>query len=78
MVLKKTHFLVILSILYSGFLSAQPWTIFRGNQQLTGATTASIPDKPKLLSSFQTGDDIKASPVVDGQTIFCGSTDGTM
>ena len=58
--------------------SAQSWTIFRGNQQLTGATSASIPDKPKLLASYQTGDDIKASPVVDGQTIFCGSTDGTM
>ena len=58
--------------------SAQSWTIFRGNQQLSGATVANLPEKPKLLSSFQTGDDIKASPVVDGQTIFCGSTDGTI
>ena len=24
---------------------AQSWSIFRGNQQLTGATTASVPDK---------------------------------
>jgi len=54
------------------------WSIFRGNHQFTGTTSASIPDKPKLLFSFQTGDDIKASPVVSGQTIFCGSTDGSM
>lgn len=77
--MKKTYFLVVLFISYSGFLSAQTsWSIFRGNQQLTGATSASLPEKLKLLSSFQTGDDVKASPVVDGQTIFCGSTDGNM
>ncbi|KKQ60432.1 MAG: Cell surface protein/ lipoprotein, partial [Parcubacteria group bacterium GW2011_GWE2_38_18] len=69
----------IILIFYSGFLSAQSsWPIFRGNQQLSGAISASLPEKPKLLSSFQTGDDIKASPVISGQTIFCGSTDGTM
>ena len=54
------------------------WTIFRGNQQLSGMTSANLPEKPKLLCSFQTGDDIKASPVVDDQTIYCGSTDGSM
>jgi outer membrane protein assembly factor BamB len=31
-----------------------------------------------LLFSFQTGDDIKASPVATDQAIFCGSTDGFM
>jgi outer membrane protein assembly factor BamB len=78
MVLKKVILPAILFVFYSGFLSAQTWTIFRGNQQLSGAISASLPEKPKLLSSFQTGDDIKASPVISGQTIFCGSTDGTM
>ena len=78
MVLKKKWLLLVLCMLNSGILSAQTWSIFRGNQQLTGTTSAILPDKPKLLTSFQTGDDIKASPVVSGQTIFCGSTDGTM
>jgi len=54
------------------------WTIFRGNQQLSGTTSANLPEKPKLLCSFQTGDDIKTSPIVDDQTIYCGSTDGSM
>jgi len=49
MVLKNKYLLLILFILFSDFVSAQSWTIFRGNQQLTGATSASIPDKPKLL-----------------------------
>ncbi len=60
-------------------VAGQPnWPGFRGNQQLTGATSQTIPDFPHLLFSFPTGDDIKASPVVAGQTIFCGSTDGNM
>jgi outer membrane protein assembly factor BamB len=74
-----------ISLLISYFLflisfssSAQQWPIFRGDQQLTGTTQAALPDKPKLLFSYQTEDVIKASPVVTGQTIFCGSTDGFM
>lgn len=56
----------------------QNWSIFRGNQQLAGFTTQLAPDSLHLLFSFPTGDDIKASPVVSDQTIFCGSTDGNM
>ena len=79
MILKRFLLFIFINTLLLGFLSAQSsWPIFRGNQQLSGAISASLPEKPKLLSSFQTGDDIKASPVVSGQTIFCGSTDGTM
>ena len=76
--LKLCVAIVIFNALTISGSMAQSWAIFRGNQQLTGATPATVPEKPKLLSSFQTGDDIKSSPVVDGQTIFCGSTDGTM
>ena len=79
MIIKRLLLFIFINTLLLGFLSAQSsWSIFRGNQQLSGAISAVIPEKPKLLSSFQTGDDIKASPVISGQTIFCGSTDGTM
>ncbi|MBW8330812.1 MAG: PQQ-like beta-propeller repeat protein, partial [Prolixibacteraceae bacterium] len=79
MILKRFLLFIFINTLLLGFLSAQSsWSVFRGNQQLSGSTSATIPEKPKLLSSFQTGDDIKASPVISGQTIFCGSTDGTM
>jgi outer membrane protein assembly factor BamB len=71
--------IISLIIVFNAIVApAQSWSIFRGNQQLSGVTSANLPEKPKLLASFQTGDDIKASPVFDGQTIFCGSTDGTM
>jgi len=65
-------------LIVSSASAQSAWSIFRGNQQLSGTTSANIPEKPKLLFSFQTGDDIKASPVVSGQTIYCGSTYGSM
>lgn len=70
---------VFLLVFSSGPLAGQEdWPIFRGNQQLTGTTNHSLPENPRLLFSFVTGDDIKAAPVGTRQTIFCGSTDGNM
>lgn len=74
--------LIFLSLVFLIGITAvngqQSWSIFRGNQQLTGFTSQVVPESPHLLFSFPTGDDIKASPVVSGQTIYCGSTDGNM
>jgi eukaryotic-like serine/threonine-protein kinase len=39
------------------------WPIFRGSQQLTGYSKTELPDQPKLLWTFQTGDNIKSAPV---------------
>jgi len=79
-VIFKRELLLIFLLCLVSFSSSgqQNWTIFRGNQQLTGSVSASMPDKPQLLFSYQTGDDIKASPVVSDQIIYCGSTDGFM
>ncbi len=58
---------------------AQPtnsWPIFRGDQHLTGVSNTTIPDSPKLLWTFQTGDNIKSAPVVDDGKVVVGSTDG--
>ena len=59
-------------------VSETEWPVFRGDQQLTGRATASLPDKPELLYSFQTDGGIKSSPVVSSGTIFIGSAGGVM
>jgi eukaryotic-like serine/threonine-protein kinase len=60
--------LIINLILWLTFQSnAQPidsWPIFRGDQNLTGVSNTIIPDSPKLLWTFETGDNLKSSPVV--------------
>jgi len=64
---------------FSWTLFAQPsdsWPIFRGEPHLTGVSKTSIPDSPKLLWTFQTGDNIKSSPVVADGKVVVGSTDG--
>lgn len=48
----------------------------RGNQALTGMLNETVPDKVRKLWSFNAGDEIKASPVVSGQTIVAGCMDG--
>jgi outer membrane protein assembly factor BamB len=49
---------------------------FRGNQQLMGFFNTTLPERVDLLWTFATGDEIKSSPVVQGNRIVIGSTDG--
>jgi len=48
----------------------------RGNQALTGMLNENLPDKIHQLWSFKAGDEIKASPVVCGNTVVVGCMDG--
>ena len=48
----------------------------RGNQALTGEVSGSLPDKVRKIWSFKAGDEIKASPVVYGNTVVVGCMDG--
>ncbi len=52
------------------------WPIYRGDRSLTGVAEGSLPDSMRLLWSFETGDEIKSSPVIDKETVYIGSTDG--
>ena len=52
------------------------WSIFRGNPTLSGYTSASLPDKPKLLWTFPSGANTKSSPVVYNQTVYWSSRRG--
>jgi eukaryotic-like serine/threonine-protein kinase len=52
------------------------WEMFRGNPALTGVTKESIPGSPRSLWSFETGDEIKSSPVIHNSHIIIGAGDG--
>lgn len=54
------------------------WPNYRGDAQLSGYTSATIPSQPGLLWSFKTGDAIKAPPVVSEGIIVAGSVDGNI
>jgi len=75
------YILVMLVILSGNLAVAQSsgsWPIFRGNQQLSGVSRTDLPDQPKLLWNFQTGDNIKSAPVVDQGKVVVGSSDGVV
>lgn len=54
------------------------WPIFRGNQQLTGASNTKLPDNPRLLWTYETGDAILSTPVISDRMVFIGSDDGSL
>ena len=58
--------------------TSDSWSNFRGSQDLLGTTKVNFPDKPKLLWSFQTGDNIKSAAVISEGKIVIGVTDGTI
>ena len=76
--MKKLLF-VHISFLLAIQVFAQPvdsWPNFRGDQHLTGVSGSTVPDSPELLWTFETGDNIKAAPVVANGKVVIGSTDG--
>ncbi len=72
----------VLAFLFSVFSAGaqEPgcWGIFRGNQRLTGSASASLPEKPELLWTFETKSMIKSSPVVCHDRIVTGVADGAV
>ena len=66
-------FVVLTSVVGHG---QTDWYIFRGDQELNAYVRGKIPSTLKIKASYQTGDEIVASPVVAGNVIFVGSGDG--
>jgi len=61
-------------LLATAFLAgAQDWPQFRGNPQLTGVSTGSVPANLKLLWTFDAGDSIESSAAISGGTVYVGS-----
>ena len=75
----------LISIIFSILLvqsgigqAGNDWPVFRGDPALTGITSNRLPGLPKLLWSFQAGDDLRSSPVSGSGRIVAGSMDGTV
>ncbi len=68
--------LLVLFLVVPRLSPATDWPMFRGNQALTGISTATLPEKLNLLWSFKTGAPVKASAAVVSGKVFVGSDDG--
>src|SRR5260221_12027676 len=49
------------------------WTQFRGNPQLTGVATSSLPTNLTLLWTYEAGDSIESSAAIAGGAVYVGS-----
>jgi len=64
----------LLLFFVAGLLSAaDDWPQFRGNPQLTGIATSSVPANLKLLWTYDAGDSIESSAAISGGTVYVGS-----
>jgi outer membrane protein assembly factor BamB len=58
----------------AGLLSAaDEWPQFRGNPQLTGVATGSVPANLKLLWTYDAGESIESSAAISAETVYVGS-----
>jgi outer membrane protein assembly factor BamB len=72
--LRKCVCPLFLLFLVASFLSAaDDWPQFRGNPQLTGVATVSVPAKLKLLWTYDAGESIESSAAISGATVYVGS-----
>ena len=62
----------------SGVETGGSWPMFRGGQGLLGRAPGALPDSLRLLWKFQTGDQVKSSPVIDDDFVFIGSSDANI
>lgn len=72
--------ILITSIFFPGPMNSQGrgtgWEMFRGDPALTGVTREAIPRNLRSLWTFETGDEIKSSPVIHNSRIIIGAGDG--
>ncbi|HEY5914539.1 MAG TPA: PQQ-binding-like beta-propeller repeat protein, partial [Verrucomicrobiae bacterium] len=55
---------------------AADWPMFRGDPALSGAASGALPEKPKLLWRFKTGDAVKSTAAIVQGRVYIGSGDG--
>src|SRR3989339_958852 len=65
---------LLVLILAVSALNAADWPQFRGNNALTGISTDSLPEKPSLLWTYETKDNVQSQAVIAGNSVFV-STD---
>lgn len=54
------------------------WRMFRGNPELTGTAHGSLPDKLKVLWTFETGEPVTATAAIVDGVVYAGADDGTL
>ena len=54
------------------------WTQFRGTAGLTGVSSATVPDNPRLLWSFEAGESIDSSAAIADGTVYVGTYTGEL
>src|SRR5687768_4538314 len=59
-------------------LASADWPLFRGDPELRGVTTNSLPNKMSLLWNFKTKAPIRSSPIVAQNLVFIGSGDSNL
>ena len=53
--------------------AADEWPQFRGNPQMTGVATGSVPANLRLLWTYDAGESIESSAAIAGGTVYVGS-----
>jgi len=54
------------------------WPMFRGNPQLTGVASGTLPDRPALLWKFDTGEGVQSSAAIVSGAVFVGCDGGIL
>ena len=57
---------------------ANDWLIFRGNPQLSGVSSASLPQNLEPLWTFQTGEGFESSAAIAGGVVYATSLDSNL
>ena len=57
-------------------ITSGDWPIFRGDPGMAGSIETALPDRLSLSWRFETGGEIKSSPVVYRNVVYIGSGDG--
>ena len=72
------HTLFSVLVLFTRLHAQNDWPIFRGNAQLTGVSTSTLPEHPELLWTFEASGDIEGSPVIFAHTVYVTSLDSQL
>src|SRR5215472_10631256 len=65
--------LLLVVFLLAGVLRAgDDWPQFRGNPQLTGVASSTVPTSLKLLWTYDAGDTVESSPAIAAGTVYVG------
>ncbi len=54
------------------------WPMFHGGQGLLGRAPGTLGDSLGVLWKFETGDEVKSSPVIVDDIVYVGSADANM